>query len=50
MNSTILNWLPVFTRKESVDILLDSLIYLQKEGNLKLYAYVILQNSYKQIQ
>ncbi len=41
---TILNWLPIFTRKESVDILLDSLRYLQKEENLKLYAYVILEN------
>jgi len=41
---TILNWLPIFTRKESVDILLDSLKYLQKEENLKLYAYVVLEN------
>ena len=41
---TILNWLPVFTRKESVNILLDSLIYLQKEEDLKLYAYVMLEN------
>lgn len=41
---TILNWLPVFTRQESVDIILDSLRYLQTEENLKLYAYVILEN------
>jgi len=41
---TVLNWLPIFTRKESVDILLDSLKYLQKEEDLKLYAYVILEN------
>jgi len=41
---TILNWLPIFTRKESVEILLDSLKHLQKEENLKLYAYVILEN------
>jgi len=41
---TILNWLPVFTRKESIEILLDSLKHLQKEENLKLYAYVILEN------
>ncbi|MDD3592574.1 MAG: transposase [Sulfurovum sp.] len=41
---TILNWLPVFTRQESVDIILQSLRYLQSQENLKLYAYVILEN------
>jgi len=41
---TILNWLPIFTRKESVEILLESLKYLQKEEDLKLYAYVVLEN------
>ncbi len=40
---TILNWLPIVTRKESVVILLVSLKYLEKEENLKLYAYVILK-------
>jgi REP element-mobilizing transposase RayT len=44
MTCTILNWLPIFTRQESVKIILDSLRYLQKEENLKLYAYVILEN------
>jgi len=28
---TILNWLPIFTRKESVEILLNSLKYLQQQ-------------------
>ena len=41
---TILNWLPIFTRKESVEIVIQSLKHLQKEENLKLYAYVILEN------
>ena len=41
---TILHWIPIFTREESVDIVLNSLRYLQKEENLKLYAYVILEN------
>ena len=40
---TVLHWIPVFTRQETVEILLDSLQFLQKEG-LKLYAYVILEN------
>ncbi|HGZ70621.1 MAG TPA: transposase [Nitratifractor sp.] len=44
LTCTILNWLPIFTRKESVQIIIDSLKYLQKEENLKLYAYVILEN------
>lgn len=40
---TILHWIPVFTRPETVTIILDSLRHLQKEG-LNLYAYVILEN------
>ena len=41
---TILNWLPIFTCKESTKIIFDSLAYLQANENLKLYAYVILEN------
>jgi REP element-mobilizing transposase RayT len=41
---TVLNWIPIFTRKESVEILLESFKHLQKTDNLKLYAYVILEN------
>ena len=41
---TILNWLPIFTRQESVEIIIQSLKHLQKEENLKLFAYVILEN------
>jgi len=44
LTCTILNWLPIFTRQESVQIIIDSLKHLQKEENLKLYAYVILEN------
>jgi REP element-mobilizing transposase RayT len=40
----VLNWIPLFTRKESVEILLESFRYLQKSDDLKLYAYVILEN------
>ncbi|QOR61292.1 transposase [Sulfurovum sp. ST-21] len=38
---TVLHWLPLFTRKESVQIVIDSLRFLQKKDHLKLYAYVI---------
>jgi REP element-mobilizing transposase RayT len=41
---TILHWIPIFTRQESVEIVLESLKYLQKTDNLKIYAYVILEN------
>ncbi len=41
---TILHWLPLFTRQESVQIILDCLKFLQEKDNLKLYAYVILEN------
>ncbi len=41
---TVLNWIPLFTRKESVEILFESFRYLQKSDDLKLYAYVILEN------
>jgi putative transposase len=41
---TILHWIPIFTRVESTDIIFQSLKYLQETDNLKLHAYVILEN------
>jgi len=41
---TILHWIPIFTRVETTDIIFESLKYLQQADNLKLYAYVILEN------
>ena len=43
LTCTVVEWLPVFTRPETVDILLDSWRY-QREHGLKLYGYVILEN------
>ena len=40
---TVLHWIPVFTRPATVELLLDSLRYLMKEG-MQVYAYVILEN------
>jgi REP element-mobilizing transposase RayT len=40
---TVLHWIPVFTRPETVNILLDALKHLSKDG-LNVYAYVILEN------
>src|SRR5690606_7199357 len=36
-------WVPVFTRPESVDILLQSFRFLMNEG-LRIHAWVILEN------
>jgi len=43
MTCTVLHWIPVFTRPETVGILLDSLRFMSADG-LKVYAYVILEN------
>ena len=41
---TVVEWLPVFTRQEAVQILLDSWIFLRREGRLTLFGYVVLEN------
>jgi len=43
MTLTVLHWIPIFTRPETVQIVFDSLRYLMIEG-LKVHAYVILEN------
>jgi putative transposase len=43
MSCTVLHWIPVFTRPDTVTLLLDSLRYLQAEG-FRLHAWVILEN------
>ncbi len=44
LTATIVNWLPLFNTPWVVDVLLDSLRYLQANGRLLLYAYVIMEN------
>ena len=44
LTCTTVNWLPIFTRPEPVDIVLDSLRFLQQEGRLTLYGYVVMVN------
>ena len=41
---TILHWIPIFTRRETAQIIFDSLNYLKETDGLKIYAYVILEN------
>lgn len=44
LTSTIVAWLPVFTRPEAVQIVLDSWTFLQKQGRIQLFGYVVLEN------
>jgi REP element-mobilizing transposase RayT len=44
LTCTIVDWLPIFTRPDAVQVLLDSWSFLQREGRLTLYAYVVLEN------
>ena len=44
MTCTVMEWLPVFTRPETVQIILDCWQYQREHQGLKLYAYVILEN------
>jgi REP element-mobilizing transposase RayT len=44
LTCTVVAWLPVFTRKEAVQIVLDSWTFLQREGSIALLGYVVLEN------
>jgi len=44
LTCTINNWLPVFTRPATAQIILDALVWRQTHKNVKVYAYVILEN------
>ncbi|MGE4560644.1 MAG: transposase [Desulfobulbus sp.] len=44
LSCTVVNWLPLFSNPDLVDILLDSWRFLHSKGRLTLYAYVIMEN------
>jgi len=44
LTSTVVGWLPIFTRREAVQILLDSWTFLQRERRITLFGYVVLEN------
>jgi REP element-mobilizing transposase RayT len=44
LTCTVVEWLPIFTRPDAVQVLLDSWSFLQREGRLTLFAYVVLEN------
>jgi putative transposase len=44
ITSTVHQWVDVFTRKDYIDILLDSLRFCQQEKGLKIYSWVVMTN------
>jgi REP element-mobilizing transposase RayT len=40
----VLNWLPVFTRPGTVQIILDAMAWRQQNKGVKVYGFVILEN------
>ena len=44
LTCTVVGWLPVFTRPDTVQILLDSWQFLQEHNRLVLLGYVVLEN------
>jgi putative transposase len=44
LTCSIVDWLPVFTRAEAVQIVLDSWTFLQQHNRITLFAYVVLEN------
>lgn len=44
LTCTVVGWLPVFTRPESVNVLFESWRYLAAHAEFTLYGYVVLEN------
>ena len=44
LTSTIVGWLPVFTRREAVEIVFEAWRYHQRESGLQIFGYVVLEN------
>ena len=44
LTMTIVDWLPIFANPDVAEIVIESLHYIQKKKNAKLYAYVLMEN------
>jgi hypothetical protein len=44
LTCTVINWIPIFTRPQTVAIILDALQYRQQHNGWKVYGYVVLEN------
>jgi len=49
ITSTVQKWIPVFTSEKYFEILMESFRYTQREKDLKIYSYVILDNHFHSI-
>jgi REP element-mobilizing transposase RayT len=46
LSSSIVNWIPLFSDPDQVDILLSSLRFLHETQRLRLHGYVIMENHF----
>jgi hypothetical protein len=46
ITSTLLEELPLFSKPQITQILLDQLVFLQQQRGVTLYAYVIMENHF----
>lgn len=44
LTCTVLNWMPLFTRPQTSDIILEALRHRHEKDEWKIYGYVILEN------
>lgn len=44
LTCTVVNWIPLFSKVEVAEIILNSLNFLQSQQRLTLYGYVIMEN------
>jgi putative transposase len=44
LTCSVVGWTPIFTRSETVQIILDSWKYLQENRGFSIYGYIILEN------
>jgi putative transposase len=49
LTSSIIEWIPIFTSKTCLDILVSSIVYCQANLGLAVFAYVILDNHFHMI-
>ena len=44
ITATIIEWLPLFTDPRIVQFILDSMLFMQEQKRIVIYAYVIMEN------
>jgi REP element-mobilizing transposase RayT len=44
LTCTVVNWIPLFSKVELAEIVLNSLTFLQRQQRLILYSYVLMEN------